>query len=55
MPRFDEVKWEAESQVKTAFMETPAAKKAVRETVKAIKRQKAETKKLLVQRPKKKR
>lgn len=49
--KFDSDRYDAESQVSSAFMETPAAKKAVRATMKAIKSQKAETKKLVAVKP----
>lgn len=52
-PTFNEDRYEAESQVQRAFMDTPLAKRAVRDTMKAIKSQKADTKKLVVPKSKK--
>ena len=50
---FDAEKYEAEHQVQRAMMETPEAKSAVRDTVRAIKKQQAETKNLVGGRMKK--
>ena len=45
--KFDETKYDAERQVREAFMETPLAKQQVRKVVKVLKTQKAAVKKAI--------
>lgn len=53
-PEFDEVKFQAKSQVREALMNTPGAKREVRRTEKAIRKQMKETKRNVVKGMKKK-
>lgn len=47
MAKDDMMKWEAENQVKTAFMETPRAKRLVKATVKVLKANQAKVRRAL--------